>query len=121
MSAADETAEFAARRERERRRQFARRPKRIGDVLAQLITTRGYGRIEADGQLRAAWQAAAGEQLARSSRAGRLRRGKLDVLVADSTTMQELSFDKHNILARLREQLPDAAIRDIRFRIGAIS
>jgi hypothetical protein len=89
MSAADETADFAARREREKRREFARRPKRIADVLAELITTRGYGRIEADRQFGAAWTAAAGELLARSSRAGRLHRGKLEVLVANSITMQE--------------------------------
>jgi predicted nucleic acid-binding Zn ribbon protein len=120
MFGADETAEFAARRQRESRRHYARRPKRIGDVLAELITTRGYGRIEADRQLRAAWEAAAGEPLARSSRAGRLRRGKLEVTVANSTIMQELAFQKREILARLQEQLPDATIRDIRFRLGAI-
>jgi len=120
MPTADDTADFAARRERERRREYARRPKRIGDVLAELITARGYGRIEADRQFDAAWQAAAGEQLARSSRAGKLRRGKLEVTVANSTTMQELNYEKRNILVRLQERLPDAKIRDIRFRIGTI-
>jgi predicted nucleic acid-binding Zn ribbon protein len=121
MSAADETADFTARREREKRREFARRPKRIGDVVAELITTRGYGRIESGRQFDAAWAAAAGELLARSSRAGRLRRGKLEVLVANSTIMQELSFQKHEILARLRQELPDAKIHDIRFHLGAIT
>lgn len=120
MSASDESADFAARRQREARRAYARRPKRIGDVVAELITTRGYGRIEADRQFDAAWTAAAGEQLARSSRAGKLRRGKLEVLVANSTTMQELNFQKSQIIARLRERLPDALIRDIRFRLGTI-
>ena len=47
----DAGAEFAARREREQRRHYARRPKKIGDVLAQLFTSRGYGRVQADGEL----------------------------------------------------------------------
>ena len=120
MPPADDTADFAARREREERRAYARRPKRIADVLAELITARGYGRIEADRQFDAAWAAAAGAAFARSSRPGKLRRGKLEVTVANSTTMQELNYEKHNILVRLQAELPDAGIREIRFRIGTI-
>ncbi len=120
MPAADDTADFAARRDREARRAYARRPKRIADVVAELITTRGYGRIEGNRQLDAAWTAAAGERFARSSRPGKLRRGKLEVTVEGSTTMQELNYEKRNILARLQAELPDAGIRDIRFRLGTI-
>ncbi len=121
MPTVDEAAaDFAARREREARRAYARRPKRIADVVAELVTQRGYGRIEADQQFAAAWTAAAGAAFARSSRAGKLRRGKLEVVVEGSTTMQELNYDKQNILARLQAQLPEAGIREIRFRIGTI-
>jgi predicted nucleic acid-binding Zn ribbon protein len=114
-------ADFAARRDRERRRHYARRPKRIADVLAQLITARGYGRIQADADFAAAWQAAAGETLARYTRPGRLRRGLLEITVGNSTIIQELTFQKQRILADLQGQLPTARIRDLRFRIGAIS
>ena len=40
--------DFLARRDREQRRYHARKPKSIGNVIAQLITVRGYGRIQAD-------------------------------------------------------------------------
>jgi predicted nucleic acid-binding Zn ribbon protein len=118
--ARDDITDFASRRDRERRRYHARRPKKISDVLAQLITLRGYGRFQADANLEAAWKGAAGEQLARFSRAARVRRGKLEVTVSNSTTMQELSFQKLQILAELGRSLPDARIRDLRFRVGDI-
>ena len=49
--AQDAAADFLARRDREQRRHYARKPKKIADVLAQLITARGYGRIQADRRL----------------------------------------------------------------------
>ena len=49
-------ADFLARRDREQRRHYARKPKKIADVLAQLITARGYGRIQANADFTAAWQ-----------------------------------------------------------------
>jgi hypothetical protein len=116
----DDIAGFAARREKEQRRYYARRPKKIGDVLARLITLRGYGRFQADAELAAAWEAAAGKSLACFSRAGLIRRGKLEVTVSNSTSMQELSFQKHEILAELVRRMPDARIRDLKFRVGAI-
>jgi len=116
----NEIAAFAARRNREERRYYARRPKKIGDVLAQLITLRGYGRFQADANLEQAWQAAAGGTLGRATRAGRIRRGNLEVTVTNSTVVQELTFQKPQILAELARQLPDARIRNLRFRVGTI-
>lgn len=112
---------FTTRRQREERRFYGRRPKKISDVIAQLITARGYGRIGTDEQLVAAWQKAAGETLAKASRVGKLRRGQLEVWVANSTMMQEFGFEKARILAALERDLPDAKIRDLRFRVGSIS
>jgi predicted nucleic acid-binding Zn ribbon protein len=117
----DAAADFVARREREQRRHYARRPKKIANVLAQLITARGYGRIQATADFSAAWQAAAGEKLARHTRPGRLRRGQLEITVTNSTIVQELTFQKRQILAALRAEAPDANIRDLRFRIGTIA
>ncbi len=114
--------DFHARRDREQRRHYARRPKKIANVLAQLITARGYGRIQADADFAAAWQQAAGETIAqlhpprppppRHTRSHR---------VANSMIIQELTFQKQQILTQLQTQLPDAKIRDIRFRVGSIS
>jgi hypothetical protein len=117
----DASTDFTARRDREERRFYGRRPKKIGDVVAQLITQRGYGRVGTDEQLAAAWQRAAGETLAKFSRAGKLRRGQLEVWVANSTMMQEFGFEKGRILAAIQRELPEAKIRDLRFKVGSIS
>src|SRR3954453_12493864 len=119
--AKDATADFLARRDREQRRHYARKPKKIADVLAQLITARGYGRIQADSNLVAAWQQAAGLTIAKFTRPGRIRRGTLEVTAGNSTIIQELTFQKQQILAQLQTALPDAKIRDIKFRVGSIS
>lgn len=119
--AADQAIDFASRRDREVTRSSARRPKKIADVMAQLLTQRGYGRIAANEQLGAAWAAAAGEPLAAASRPGKLRRGTLEVIVTNSTSMQEFTFHKQRILAELTRQLPSANIRDLRFRVGQIN
>jgi predicted nucleic acid-binding Zn ribbon protein len=121
MQPAQETAaEFAARRDREQRRHYARKPKTIGDVLAQLITARGYGRVQANEDFTAAWQAAVGESIARYSRPGRLRRGVLEITVSNSMMVQELTFQKQEVIAKLRAEFPDAKLRDIKFRLGAV-
>ena len=119
--AADHAIDFATRRQREERRSYARRPKKIADVVAQLLTNRGYGRIEANADLANAWAAAAREPLAADSRPGKIRRGTLEVSVTNSTVMQEFTFQKQRILAELGRKMPDAKIRDLRFRIGTIT
>jgi predicted nucleic acid-binding Zn ribbon protein len=115
------TADFLARRDREQRRHHARKPKTIGNVIAQLITARGYGRIQADAHFHAAWKNAVGEALAKYTQVGRLRRGILEITVANSMTVQELSFQKQEVLAKLQTDLPDAKFRDLKFRVGSIS
>jgi predicted nucleic acid-binding Zn ribbon protein len=119
--AADLATDFAARRDREDRRSYARRPKKISDVVAHLLTKRGYGRVAANETLAEAWAAAAGSRLAPASRPGKLSRGTLEVTVTNSTTMQEFTFQKQQILAELGRTLPDAKIRNLRFRVGQIS
>jgi len=118
---AETTADFTARRQRESRRQYARRPKKIADVVAQLVTKRGYGRIDADEELAAAWRTAAGEQLAAASRPGKVRRGLLEVWVANSTILQEFTFHKQRVLTELTRLVPDANIRGLKLRVGQIS
>jgi predicted nucleic acid-binding Zn ribbon protein len=121
MQPAQTAADFHARRDREQRRYHARKPKKIADVLSQLITTRGYGRIQSDANLAAAWQQAAGPTIAKYTHPGRLRRGILEITASNSTIVQELTFQKKQILTQLQADLPEARIRDIRFRIGSIT
>lgn len=96
------------------------RPKPIGDIMAQLFARRGYARERAGAGYAGAWQAAAGEVVARWTRAGIVRRGSLEVLVANSALMQELTFQKPALLAKLQQLLPDEKLTGLRFKVGAI-
>lgn len=96
------------------------RPQPIGDVLGELISRRGYARVEAGEALFCAWNTAAGETMARFTRAGVVKRGVFEVLVANSTLLQELTFQKAALLTKLRQELPQEKIKDLRFKVGKI-
>jgi predicted nucleic acid-binding Zn ribbon protein len=113
-------ADLQTRRAGEQRQYHGHSPKPIGNIIAQLVTRRGYAAIHAAGERQAAWLAAAGEQLATVSEVGPFRRGTLEVIVANSLLMQELTFRKEELLARLQQALPDAGLRQLRFKVGQI-
>jgi predicted nucleic acid-binding Zn ribbon protein len=99
-----------------------REPRRLSDILGELFTVRGYGRLRARQELEEAWNAAVGEPLCQQTRLGEVRRGVLSVTVAHSTLLGELaSFRKPALLAALRAGAPASTIHDIRFRVGALT
>ena len=99
---------------------MARGPQTIGNVLSELMARRGYARVQSAEAYEAAWREAAGPLAAKYTRPGQLRRGTLEVVVANSTLVQELGFQKSGLLKSLAELLPDEAIKNIRFRVGNI-
>jgi len=96
------------------------RPQAIGDVLGELISRRGYARVEAGEAYAAAWQVAAGEAIGRFTRAGQVKRGLFEVQVANSALLQELTFQKAALLTKLRHELPQEKIKDLRFKVGKV-
>ena len=103
----DAAADFTARRDREQRRHYARQPKKIADVLAQLITARGYGRIQADRRLRRRL-AARRRRAARHATAAPASSAAACSKSPSPTRpiMQELTFQKQHILADLQADTP---------------
>jgi predicted nucleic acid-binding Zn ribbon protein len=99
---------------------MARGPQRISTVLADLMARTGFARVQGAAALEAAWREAAGPGAQRFTRVGALRRGKLEVIVSNSTFVQELSFQKTVLLGTLRRALPDEEIVDLRFRVGLL-
>jgi len=90
----------------------------IGNVLSELMARRGYARVQSAEQYDVAWREAAGPMASKYSRPGQLRRGVLEVVVANSTLMQELGFQKAMLLKALEKLLPDGGIKNLRFRVG---
>jgi predicted nucleic acid-binding Zn ribbon protein len=100
---------------------MAKGPAPIGDILAELLARRGFGRVQGTAEYEAAWRQAAGPLAAKFTRVGGLRRGKLELIVANSTLLQELTFQKTGLLKTLNELLPGQNIADLRFRVGPTS
>jgi predicted nucleic acid-binding Zn ribbon protein len=98
-----------------------RGPRPLSEILGELFTVRGYGRLRARQELEDAWNAAVGEPCCRQTLLGEVRRGVLNVTVAHSTLLEELAaFRKPALLAALRSGAPATTIHDIRFRVGAV-
>ena len=97
-----------------------RDPRRIGTIVAELLARKGFARVQSAAACEAAWREAAGELAAGYTRVGGLRRGALEVVVANSALVQELSFRKAALLQSLADRLPDEPIRDLRFRVGPL-
>jgi hypothetical protein len=93
-------------------------PQPISEAVNRLMARHGI----ANEQERAIWDqalvAAAGDRLAKACRAGRFQRGVLEVVVRNSAALQELTFQRRQILNKLVQALPHFRIRDVRFRIG---
>jgi predicted nucleic acid-binding Zn ribbon protein len=97
-----------------------RAPEKIGNILSELMARRGLGRIQSAELMETAWRQAAGPLAAKYTRIGAVRRGTLEIIVANSTLVQELGYQKHDILAALQQSLPDEGIKCLRFRAGNI-
>ena len=97
-----------------------REPKRLDEVVARLMQRRGYAEVQLAGEVEEAWSEAAGRDFAGVASPGRLARGTLEVIAADSLTVQELTFQKEELLNKLQRALPEAGIRDLRFRVGTV-
>jgi len=97
-----------------------RGPERLANVLAELMARRGFGRVQSAQAYEEAWVKAAGPMVAQFTRVTGLKRGALEVLVANSMLVQELTFQKPTLLAALLQSLPDQGIKDLRFRVGLI-
>ena len=96
-------------------------PKPVADILNDLFAARGFSRLRALKELEDVWNEAVGEPGCRQTRLGEVRRGILNVTVAHSALLEELSvFQKPALLAALRENAPGTVIHDIRFRVGPV-
>jgi Dna[CI] antecedent DciA-like protein len=94
-------------------------PEPLREILARLITARGWGQRQARLHLERAWTTAMGGENETGTRILGLRRGVFEVEVNNAVLLQELaSFQKRKLLAKLRECLPNHTVNDLRFKAG---
>ena len=98
-----------------------RHPKPIASIVSELMARQGYTRVQSARAYDEAWREAAGELIAEYTRVGSLRHGRLEVVVENSTLLQELTFQKPALLKLLTRLMPDEMLKDLRFRVGNIA
>src|SRR5687767_1403278 len=103
-----------------RRQLHPRGPQKMADVLAGLLARRGYAQVQTASTCDKAWREAAGQKLAGHSRPGNVKRGVLEITVRNSPVMQELTFQKKQLLAKIAILLPDQKIKELRFKVGPV-
>ncbi len=89
----------------------------MGSIVSQLMSRRGYGQVAATDQLQQSVHAAVDQRIASSISVGNLRKGVLHLFVTDSVMLQELNFQKRDILKQIQADHPQAGVQDLRFRI----
>ena len=95
-------------------------PRKMADVLSELLARTGCARVRASEGLEQAWRGIVKAPLAEYTKLGHLRRGTLDVYVTHSPMLQELSFRKAELLRSLTDRLPEQGIKDLRFRLALV-
>ena len=125
IDSAQKLSDLSKRSEKERARFYARRPKRAGDVVSAVIALHGYAAVKGADAVRDGWAKAAAEGLgdaaiAGMTAAGVLKRGVLEVMVANHVVMQEINFHRPALLAAVQAALPDSKITALRFKVGRI-
>lgn len=103
------------------RRQFKTRgPRKIADAVNDLLARRGYARTQDAAEQQEIWNQAVGRQLAEDSRVGQLRGGVVEVIVRNSAVLQELTFQKRQIIRKLARLGQNTVVKDVKFRVGVI-
>ncbi|MBI3866313.1 MAG: DUF721 domain-containing protein, partial [Planctomycetia bacterium] len=109
-----------AGRARSTREGFGRGPQRLSLALNELIALRGYARSRGDAQLQSAWRDAAGQTVARHTRAVAIRRGVLHISVAHAALLSELAgFFRQDLLAKLTELHAHLKVKDLKFKLDS--
>lgn len=100
------------------RRIHRRKPKRVNQVISQLMARKGFNQVESLQQIQSIWESLLGGRLKGMSLATGIRGGKLIVVVKNAVVNQELSFNKSDLLQKIKNSPIGNRVTDIRFRIG---
>lgn len=95
-----------------------RRPKKLGDVMGEVLTTSGISDRIAQASIIPDWRTLVGPQIARVTEPLSVtRQGTLFVAVTTNAWMTELSLMEPELLRRLNERAGRLSIKKIRWQI----
>lgn len=95
------------------------RPAAVADLLAEIFQGKPAGKRLKEGKIWLVWEIAVGEQIAARARPAGFREGVLTVTVDSAPWMQQLSYLKKKIIAKLNQRLGEELVKDIFLRAGS--
>ena len=90
----------------------------VGDLAVKIMAQSGLANRVKLEDILGAWEEIVGTFLFKLSRPDSMERGILTVRLMQPTAHHALSMEKGKILKRLQAKLPEAKLRDLRFRHG---
>jgi predicted nucleic acid-binding Zn ribbon protein len=97
-----------------------RRPAVVSDLLRALLRgTPAEKRIK-EGEIWLVWEDAVGSRIASHAQPAAFRDGTLTLTVDSAPWMQQLSFLKHEIVAKVNDQLGEGMVKDLYMKAGKI-
>lgn len=102
----------------DRYKRWGVRPKTLKSVINRVMARKGYGQRQTDNQVRDAWLEIVPDTLGPQTRVATVRRGVLEVYVGSPMALQQLTFLQHQLIKQLKEKLPSANIKSLRFKLG---
>ena len=106
-------------RQNQQRRVYRRKPKKASELICNIVAKRGIAAQQSNKRLQDLWDSIVGMDIANNTMVGSIRRGQLEVIVANSSMLQSLSFKKQDILQKIQTDITE--IKNLRFRTGRIS
>jgi len=94
----------------------------LRDILPGLLKqVRGSGKGPVE-SVRSVWSEIVGPATAQRTRIAAVENGRIRVEVASAALKHDLAtFRRAEVLAELRKRLPDLRIREVSYRVGAVS
>ncbi|MFA5339527.1 MAG: DUF721 domain-containing protein [Candidatus Omnitrophota bacterium] len=96
------------------------RPVAIKDVLDGILKNLGGGKVSQAGAIGAVWAKAAGDAAAKHAKPVDIKEEVLVVHVDSSSWLHRLTMEKAGILAKIKSELGEGPVKDIKLRIGEI-
>jgi len=97
------------------------RPAAVADLLAAIFKDKPAGKRLHEGKIWLVWDMAVGEQIAAHARPVGFRDGVLNVAVDSAPWMQQLTYLKKQIVAKLNKRLGEELVIDLFLKAGTVS
>ena len=98
-----------------------RRPAAVADLLTAMLRGTPAEKRLKEGGIWLVWESAVGSRIASHARPAAFRNGTLTLTVDSAPWMQQLSFMKRELIAKVNEHLGEEMVQDLYMKAGKVS